>query len=423
MKADIGTKVCVVCGQELSIESFELIHPEKAKHYYLSTCKKCRNKRAVQLKREQRYKMSDDIEIDLHRHYKEIPPERILDSEKLGIDPIAEDEIFTPLIDYKDFWISNYGRAISIRNGEYCLLKPHKHRKTFRYDLLKDTYSEGEWKYTRSTIGVATAVVQAFIVNQTSQKDSFIWHKGYDLNDFYYKNLYPLTQKQYMAAKHHYEETGEDSEEYILKVMNDINFKPDNWSKKAMKPTVEARGYLGLEGLDRHGDICRKRWYDMMHRCYNTKFHVRQPQYEDCEVCEEWLNYSNFKMWYESHYYGDTTLDLDKDILYKGNTVYGPETCCLVPHNINTLFLNGKKHRGDLPIGVSRDKDKKKYCAEMTYQCKRIKLGTFATAEEAFQRYKEAKEKLIKDTAEQYKGKIPNKVYQAMINWQIEPTD
>ena len=373
---------------------------------------------------------ADDIEILYHRHYKEIPPERILDNKMLGIESIADDEIFTPLIDYKDFWISNYGRAISIRNGEYCLLKPRKHGEYSVYDnISKDTYSDGEWKYTRLKIGIATAVVQAFIVNQTPQKYDFIWHKGYDLNDFYYKNLYPLTQKQYRAVKHHYEETGEDSEEYILKVMNDINLKPDNWSKKAMKPTIEARGYLGLEDLDRYRDKCRQRWYDMIHRCYNTKFHVRNPQYEGCEVCEEWLNYFNFKVWYESHYYGDTTLDLDKDILYKGNKIYSPETCCLVPHNINTLFLNSKKNRGDLPIGVYLDKDKRyptaqeKYRAYMTYQCKSIKLGSFKTPEEAFQRYKEAKEKLIKETAEQYKGKIPNKVYQAMINWQIEPTD
>ena len=33
----------------------------------------------------------------------------------------------------------------------------------------------------------------------------------------------------------------------------------------------------------------------MLVRCYNAKFHERQPQYKGCTVCEEWLNYSNFK--------------------------------------------------------------------------------------------------------------------------------
>lgn len=30
----------------------------------------------------------------------------------------------------------------------------------------------------------------------------------------------------------------------------------------------------------------------------------------------------------------------------------GAEDCCLIPHAINTLFLNGRKNRGDMPLGV-----------------------------------------------------------------------
>ena len=59
----------------------------------------------------------------------------------------------------------------------------------------------------------------------------------------------------------------------------------------------------------------------------------------------------------------------------------------------------------------------------MSFAGKKIKLGTFNTAEEAFARYKVYKEDFIKDIAEQYKDKIPDKIYQAMMNWQIEITD
>ena len=79
-------------------------------------------------------------------------------------------------------------------------------------------------------------------------------------------------------------------------------------------------------------------------------------------------------------------LDLDKDILFKGNKVYSPETCCFVPHAVNTLFLNGKKNRGDFPLGVHFDKSKGKYRAEMSFMGRQIKLGTFDTAESAFVR-------------------------------------
>ena len=59
----------------------------------------------------------------------------------------------------------------------------------------------------------------------------------------------------------------------------------------------------------------------------------------------------------------------------------------------------------------------------MSFIGKRIELGIFETPELAFARYKEYKEDFIKDLAEQYKGEIPNKVYEAMMNWEIEITD
>ena len=65
----------------------------------------------------------------------------------------------------------------------------------------------------------------------------------------------------------------------------------------------------------------------------------------------------------------------------------------------------------------------KKYVANMSFAGKNIKLGAYETVEAAFLRYKEYKEDFIKDIAEQHKDKIPNKIYQAMMNWQIEITD
>ena len=36
-------------------------------------------------------------------------------------------------------------------------------------------------------------------------------------------------------------------------------------------------------------------------------------------------------------------LEIDKDLLYEGNKIYSPETCCLIPKEINTT-LNSKRH-------------------------------------------------------------------------------
>lgn len=188
------------------------------------------------------------------------------------------------------------------------------------------------------------------------------------------------------------------------------------------------RGYHGLLYTDSKEEAYQ-RWHWIMNRCYSKAVHELYSEYQDCTVCKEWWNYSNFKLWYEDHKdvinAFDETLEIDKDILIKGNLIYSPETVCLVPQLINSLFINtsGKKNRGDYPLGVYFEKDKKKYRACMSFMGKRIKLGTFDTAEAAFYRYKEYKEDFLKDIAEQYKDKIPDKIYQAMINWIIEITD
>ena len=37
--------------------------------------------------------------------------------------------------------------------------------------------------------------------------------------------------------------------------------------------------------------------------------------------------------------------------------------------------------------------------------------------------YKENKERLIKEVADKYRDKIPEKLYNALINWEVEYTD
>ncbi len=260
----------------------------------------------------------------------------------------------------------------------------------------------------------------------TVDNGALLRDSGHDKEDCYYRNLYPLNQEQFRIVNNHFQKTGDDSEQFILNVMNDIRYKPDNWSKQTAKRVMYGVGYHGILYTNSNEESY-KRWHWIMNRCYSNAIHELQPEYKDCTVCEEWLNYSNFKLWYEQHIVEiriyDEAFELDKDILIKGNTVYSSETVCFVPKMINSLFTNGKKNRGDYPLGVYFDKDKKKYIANMSFAGKNIKLGAYETVEAAFLRYKEYKEDFIKDIAEQHKDKIPDKIYQAMMNWQIEITD
>ena len=222
----------------------------------------------------------------------------------------------------------------------------------------------------------------------------------------------------------HFQKTGDDSEQFILNVMNDIRYKPDNWSKQTAKRVMYGVGYHGILYTNSNEESY-KRWHWIMNRCYSNAVHKLQPAYKDCELCEEWKNYSNFKLWYEQHITDirmfDESFELDKDILIKGNKIYSPETVCFIPKIVNSLFTNGKENRGKYPLGVYKEGEK--FRAVMSFAGKKIKLGTFNTAEEAFARYKVYKEDFIKDIAEQYKDKIPDKIYQVMMNWQIEITD
>lgn len=418
------TKVCNKCGRILPIEKFRLVKGQFYNPYYLSQCKECEAKyqrRYISKKKE--VKFSDNLEILIERKYKDIRPERILDLSNTDIIPLGTDEIFVRLMDYKNAWLSNYGRAIRYSDGKYNLLQgSYDSNGALFYCLRKNVFFDGKWIYRSVHLYVAKAVVEEFVVNHDKTSNVYIWHSGFDKQDHYYRNLHPLNQKQYMAVRNHFNKTGDDSEEFIIKIMNDIKYKPDNWSKRAMEPVMCGIGYRGLEGVDCTAESYIK-WHDMINRCYNAKFHERQPQYKGCTVCEEWLNYSNFKVWYDQHKVPGMSLDLDKDILFKGNKVYSPETCCFVPHAINTLFLSKKADRGAYPIGVSYDKSKGKFRAEMSFMGEQIKLGTFDTAESAFARYKEYKEDLIKDMAEQYSEQIPDKVYNAMMGWKIKIND
>jgi hypothetical protein len=115
---------------------------------------------------------------------------------------------------------------------------------------------------------------------------------------------------------------------------------------------------------------------------------------------------------------------LDKDILIKGNKVYSPETCIFIPSEINTLFVKNDVNRGEFPIGVTFNKENNNYLSHCNNGHRKIiHLGTFNNIEDAFKVYKEYKEKIIKQIAEEYKSKIPEKIYNAMINYDVEITD
>lgn len=184
-------------------------------------------------------------------------------------------------------------------------------------------------------------------------------------------------------------------------------------------------GYLGegeYKTRDKNGHTKEYRaWKSMFQRCYSSAYHKRYPTYIGCAVDPLWHSFQTFAQWYDENYYviEGQKMHLDKDILKKGNKVYSPETCIIVPNNINSLFVKANATRGDLPIGVSWHNQAKKFQVQLKNTTKKL----YDTPYEAFQAYKESKEILIKQIANGYKNQIPVSLYEAMVSYVVEIND
>jgi len=164
----------------------------------------------------------------------------------------------------------------------------------------------------------------------------------------------------------------------------------------------------------------------MLQRCYDPYEINRHPTYIDVFVCEEWHNFQNYAQWREENYYEvfNEIMCLDKDILFKENKIYSPQTCIFVPKRINSLFTNRKNDRGDLPIGCIKQNDKIRVRCN-TMENKNKHLGYFPINQviEAFTCYKNFKENYIKQVADEYKDLIPTELYDAMYRYEVEIND
>lgn len=156
-------------------------------------------------------------------------------------------------------------------------------------------------------------------------------------------------------------------------------------------------------------------WDNIIKRCYNPIVHAKYPTYIDCTMHSDWHTFQIFAKWYEENYVEG--YHLDKDILYKGNKVYGPDTCCFVPREINNFLLERAIVGKEYPLGVT--KRDSKFQARISKEDKEQYLGRFITVEEASQAYRIAKESYAKELADKYKETINDKAYKALYKYTV----
>lgn len=175
--------------------------------------------------------------------------------------------------------------------------------------------------------------------------------------------------------------------------------------------------------VNRERERIRNIHNDIKGRCYNPN-HKSYKSYggQGVTVCDEWLKFNSFYDWYIENYYevGDERMCIDKDIINPNSLEYSPENCLIVPFRINNLFINRRKDNNGLPTGVSLVNGR--YIARISHinrmeNGKNIYLGSFPTAELAGQAYNKKKKEIILEVAENYKNKIPKKVYEVLINY------
>lgn len=159
-----------------------------------------------------------------------------------------------------------------------------------------------------------------------------------------------------------------------------INGQVDN----AYYPTLHGVGIIGDKYPITINQKATKEyctWSSMLDRCCCPD---RYPAYKDVSCCKEWFLYDNFCEWLHNQENFDVWKDmplsaLDKDILIKGNKIYSPETCCLVPIYVNALFISRR----------NKNKDQIQQLAQEEYE----------------------------------KGTISKKCYEAMMKWEVEIGD
>lgn len=156
-------------------------------------------------------------------------------------------------------------------------------------------------------------------------------------------------------------------------------------------------------------------WGAMLQRCYDPRLHKRHPNYKDCTVCDEWLNFQNFAKWFDENYIENG--QLDKDLLVKGNKIYSPENCCIIPQEINLALIKPIDRR-ELPLGVYRHHHK--FVSHIKVDKVSKYIGIFDKIEDAANCYKKAKEKQLLDLALKYKQNISDKVFKSLSNYQLE---
>ena len=198
--------------------------------------------------------------------------------------------------------------------------------------------------------------------------------------------------------------------------------------KDPYSPSVCGIGIVGTKYPSTVNGVITKEyelWTGMLERCYSDAYKNKHPTYKYCEVSDNFKSYEYFYEWCNEQIgFGIEGFELDKDLLIKGNKVYSEDSCVFLHKDINLLLTKRTASRGKHLIGVCWSKTNKAFKATVRKnKGKSEHLGLFKTELEAFKVYKTAKEAFIKEQANNWKGQIDERAYNALLNYEVSVDD
>jgi hypothetical protein len=170
-----------------------------------------------------------------------------------------------------------------------------------------------------------------------------------------------------------------------------------------MKPLLFGRGFM-VQGpyVGSNENKAYTLWMGIFNRCYGG----HNKPYLGCEVDPQWYNFQEFAEWCQwQKGFKEDKWAIDKDIILKGNKVYGPEFCAFVPREINNAVVNTRKAKG---YTKTRSGDK------FMSGCAKVYLGTFDTKEEASTAYFIEKRKQMNQLSLKWKGLVEERLLSSL---------
>lgn len=241
------------------------------------------------------------------------------------------------------------------------------------------------------------------------------------MGEFKYNN------RGYLMKIINYENSNDILVEFQDKHKSIVHSSYYNFVNGEIRNPYEKNKFGGMLG---HGLSCNDKgkikksynvWWGMLERCFDSEeTYIKTPTYNDCFVCDDWLYFENFEKWYNDNYYEicGEKIELDKDILFPKNKEYSPNNCIFVPKSINLLFQSKRENKTGVE-GVSHCKGNRFIVAYINKNLHKSSK-TFANIDDAYDFYKEKKTLKILNIAELYKNKIPEILYEKLINYNLE---